>query len=62
MRGLVAPLPPFVGVDGRTGCRRHAGDEVILPLLREHFTPLINERVIDVLRLDIRERGARYDA
>lgn len=30
-----------------------AGDEVILPLLREHFTPLINERVIDVLRLDI---------
>jgi peptide chain release factor subunit 1 len=31
-----------------------AGDEVILPLLREHFTPEIAELVVDELKLDIR--------
>lgn len=31
-----------------------AGDEVIIPLLREHLPGRLRERVIDVLRLDIR--------
>ena len=31
-----------------------AGDEVILPLLREQFSPLLRDKVIDILRLDIR--------
>jgi peptide subunit release factor 1 (eRF1) len=30
-----------------------AGDEVILPLLREQFPPYLKDKVIDVLRLDI---------
>ena len=31
-----------------------AGDEVIIPLLREHLPHRLNQKVIDVLRLDIR--------
>ncbi len=31
-----------------------AGDEVIIPLLREHLSGRLREKVIDVLRLDIR--------
>lgn len=31
-----------------------AGDEVIMPLLRGHLPPRLREKVIDVLRLDIR--------
>jgi len=30
-----------------------AGDEVILPLLREQFPPYLKDKVIDILRLDI---------
>jgi len=30
-----------------------AGDEVILPVLREQFSPYLRDRVIDILRLDI---------
>ncbi|HSE22927.1 MAG TPA: Vms1/Ankzf1 family peptidyl-tRNA hydrolase [Pyrinomonadaceae bacterium] len=30
-----------------------AGDEVILPVLREQFPPYLRDRVIDILRLDI---------
>lgn len=30
-----------------------AGDEVIIPLLREQLTPFLVERVVDILRLDI---------
>jgi peptide subunit release factor 1 (eRF1) len=31
-----------------------AGDEVIIPLLREHLSDRLEEKVIDVLRLDIK--------
>src|SRR5262249_9913564 len=31
-----------------------AGDEVILPVLREQFPPHLKDKVIDILRLDIR--------
>jgi peptide subunit release factor 1 (eRF1) len=30
-----------------------AGDEVILPVLREQFSPYLREKVVDILRLDI---------
>ena len=30
-----------------------AGDEVVLPLVREQFTPMLTEKMVDVLRLDV---------